>query len=124
MIDLSDCTLQPLQRNGELVLYRAVRVDSASNTSPRLLVLAPAPAYASPATLARLEREYSLAAELDRRWAARPIALGPHQGRTVLALEDPGGAPLSRLLGKPMELGAFLHLAIGLARAVAGVHAA
>jgi hypothetical protein len=37
-----------------------------------------------------------------------------HQGRTVLVLEDPGGEPLTRLL-KPMEPGAFLQLAIGLA---------
>jgi len=70
-----------------------------------MLLLAPAQDYASPATLARLEHEYSLAGELDPRWAARPVTLGRHEGRTVLALEDPGGEPRSRLLGKPMELG-------------------
>src|SRR5262249_42619252 len=37
--------------------------------------------------------------------------------------EDPGGEPLSRLLGTPMELDAFLHLAIGLVRAIGGLHA-
>ena len=89
-----------------------------------MLLLAPARDYASPATLARLEHEYSLAAELDPRWAARPVALGRHQGRTVLALEDPGGVPLARLLGKPIDPVAFLQLAISLACAVEGVHAA
>src|SRR5206468_11943357 len=89
MIDFSDCTLEPLQRDGELVLDRGAHARSASDVGPRMLLLAPARDYASPATLARLEHEYSLAAELDPRWAARPVALGRHQGRTVLALEDP-----------------------------------
>src|SRR5262249_47010095 len=124
MVDFSGCKLEPLQRDGELVLYRDVRAASAGNLPPRMLVLAPAHEYASPATLARLEHEYSLAAALGRRGAAHPIGLGRHQGRTVLALEDPGGEPLSRLLGKPMGLGLFLDLAIGLARAVGRLHAA
>ena len=124
MIDFSDCTLEPLQRDGELVLYRGAHARSASDVGPRMLLLAPARDYASPATLARLEHEYSLAAELDPRWAARPVALGRHQGRTVLALEDPGGVPLARLLGKPIDPVAFLQLAISLACAVEGVHAA
>src|SRR5262245_1051521 len=89
-----------------------------------MLLLAPAQDYVSPVTLARLEHEYSLAGELDPRWAARPITLGRHDGRIVLALEDPGGEPLSRLFGKPIELSAFLNLAIGLLRAVGGLHAA
>src|SRR5215813_13597744 len=116
--DFSDCTLEPLQRDSEFVLYRDVRAH------PGMLLRAPAQDYASPVTLARLEHEYSLSGDLDPRWAARPVTLGRHEGRTVLALEDPGGEPLSRSLGKPMELGAFLHLAIGLARAVGGLHAA
>src|SRR5438552_2625895 len=124
MIDFSDCTLEPLQRDGELVLYRGAHARSASDVGPRMLLLAPARDYASPATLGRLEHEYSLAAELDPRWAARPVALGRHQGRTVLALEDPGGVPLARLLGKPIDPVAFLQLAISLACAVEGVHAA
>src|SRR5207247_4038327 len=85
-------------------------------------VAAPAGDYSPPKTLARLEHEYSLAAELDPQWAVRPLALARHQGRTVLMLDDPGGEPLDRLLGKPMELGAFLRLAIGIAHAVGRVH--
>jgi len=52
------------------------------------------------------------------------MQLGRHHGRTVLVLEDPGGDPLLQLLGEPMEIGVFLPLVIGLARAVGGVHAA
>jgi hypothetical protein len=40
----------------------------------------------------------------------------------VLVLEDPGGELLDRLLGKPMELGRFLRLAVNLAAALGKLH--
>ena len=40
------------------------------------------------------------------------------RGRTMLVLEDPGGEPLDRLLGAPMETGRFLRLAIGIVTAL------
>jgi len=40
----------------------------------------------------------------------------------MLVLTDPGGEPLDRLLGRPMELTRFLHLAIGLAAAIGRLH--
>jgi len=40
----------------------------------------------------------------------------------VLVLEDPGGEPLERLVGRPMELRQFLRLAIGLSAALGRVH--
>jgi predicted ATPase/signal transduction histidine kinase/ActR/RegA family two-component response regulator len=40
----------------------------------------------------------------------------------VLVLEDPGGEPLERLVGSPMELGQFLRLATGLSAALCRVH--
>src|SRR5215475_3351455 len=124
MIDLSDCTLEPLHEDGELILYRAVHASPADGVPLSVLVVGPASEYVSPATLARLEHEYALAAELDPRWAVRPVGLDRYRGRAVLVLEDPGGEPLGRLLGEPMELGAFLRLAIGLARAIGSLHAA
>jgi hypothetical protein len=36
---------------------------------------------ASPESLRRLEHEYSLAAELDPKWATRPLALTRHEGQ-------------------------------------------
>jgi hypothetical protein len=45
----------------------------------------------SPQGLRWLEHEYSLAAELKPEWAARPLALTRHEGRTILVLTDPGG---------------------------------
>ena len=120
-MDLSEYKLEPLNEDRERILYRGVHANPA-NALPRVLVVAPAGEYSSPKTLARLEHEYSLAAELDPQWAVRPLALARHQGRTVLMLDDPGGEPLDRLLGKPMEVGAFLRLAIGIAHAVGRVH--
>jgi hypothetical protein len=35
-----------------------------------------------------------------------------HLDRTVLELEDPGGAPLDQLLGYPLDLALLLRLAV------------
>ncbi len=70
--------------------------------------------------------EYSLAAELDPAWAAKPLAITRHEGRMILLLKDPGGQPLDRILerdqGQPLDLTRFLSTAIGLARTLAQVH--
>jgi predicted ATPase/signal transduction histidine kinase len=124
MIDLLDCTLEPLHEDGELILYRAVHANPGDGVVPGVLIVGPAGEYASPAVLARLEHEYALAAELDARWAVRPLGLARYRGCPVLVLEDPGGEPLARLLGTPLEVGAFLRLAISIARAVGNLHAA
>src|SRR5467141_4145600 len=40
----------------------------------------------------------------------------------ALALKDPGGAPLDRLLGRPLDISQFLRIAIPLAGALRRVH--
>ena len=90
-------------------------------TSP-LLAVAPTSAQPSPRTLARLQHAYALREELDPAWAARPSRLEPRNGRLTLLIEDPGGEPLLKLLGRPWEIGSFLRLAIGVATALAQVH--
>src|SRR5262252_10494460 len=124
MSDLLDCTLEPLHEDGELILYRAVHASPGNGVARSVLVVGPAGDYVSPATLARLEHEYSMAGELAPRWAIRRVGLNRYRGRAVLVLEDPGGEPLDRLVGLPMEVGAFLRLAISVARAVGSLHAA
>ena len=101
MMDLSKYKLEPLTRDGGRIMYRGVHASPA-DALPRVLVVAPAGEYSSPETLARLEHEYSLAAELVPQWAVRPLALVRQQGCTVLVLEDPGAEPLDRLLGTLM----------------------
>ena len=87
-----------------------------------MLVVLPAAERPLPATLERLAHEYALRDELDAAWAARPLALLREGGRTALLLEDPGGEPLERLIGAPMEAGRFLRLAIGIAAALGKAH--
>jgi PAS domain S-box-containing protein len=70
--------------------------------------------------------EYSFATELDPAWAAKPLAITRHEGRTILVLKDPGGQPLDRILerdqGQPLDLTRFLSTAIGLAKTLGQVH--
>jgi hypothetical protein len=71
----------------------------------------------SPQSLRQLEHEYSLVADLDPAWAARPLEITRREGRTMLVLKDPGGDPLDRVLarthGQPLELTRSLRIAIG-----------
>jgi PAS domain S-box-containing protein len=121
-MDLSEYVLEPIHTDDALVLYRGPhRATTGSNRS--ILVLKPVSDRPAPGTIERLEHEYSLARELDPAFAARPIALTDYQGRTALVLEDPGGEPLDRLLGKPLEMGQFLRIAVGLSAALAQLHA-
>src|SRR5207244_8598095 len=75
-----------------------------------------------PAIVDRLAHEYALKDDLDGAWAVRPLELVRERGRTMLVFEDPGGEPLARALGVPMEMGAFLRVAVGIAAALGNVH--
>jgi PAS domain S-box-containing protein len=87
-----------------------------------VLAVSPAGEHPKPATIDRLAHEYELKDELDVPWAARPLELGRHRGRIMLMLEDPGGEPLARLLGVPLEVGRFLRLAVAIAAALSQMH--
>jgi PAS domain S-box-containing protein len=95
---------------------------SAKEELSSILVLTPVLAQPDPETIKRLEHESSFLGELDSECAVRPIALTRHGDRTVLVLEDPGGEPLDRFLGQPMEPGRFLRLAISLAAGLSKLH--
>src|SRR3954452_24364346 len=122
MAAISEYVLEPIRNSAEFTLYRA---RQHGNPSP-LLVLAPAAEQPLPQSLRRLEHEYSLAAELEPAWAARPLALTRHEGRTMLVLADPGGDPLDHVLEKesrqPLEVTRVLSIAINLAEALGHAH--
>src|SRR5882757_9268460 len=122
VLELADGTRERLREDDEFVLYRNRCRSSINGLLHSTLVVAPIREHTAPRSLRRLEHEYSLRAELDPAWAVRPLALSAHQGRSVLVLEDPGGEPLDRLVGTPMELRPFLRLAIGLSAALGRVH--
>src|SRR6266849_5740280 len=107
--------LEPLRENADFTLYRGRQHGNPSS----VLAIALSTEQPSSQTLRRLEHEYSLAAELDSAWAARPLALTRYEGRTILVLKDPGGEPLDRVLerdqAQPLDLTRVLRIAIGLA---------
>src|SRR5437879_3683832 len=88
-----------LRADGDLVLSRSATDDGRSS----VLKVTTAAERPVPGSLARLEHEHALRNELDPAWAARPLTLLSDHGQTTLLLEDPGGEPLARLLGHPME---------------------
>src|ERR1700745_88618 len=106
--------LVPLREGADFTLYRGREHGNRSS----VLAIAPSAEQPLPETLRRLEPKYSLAAKLDPAWAAKPLALAQHEGRTILLLNDPGGEPLDGILeqdpGQPLELTRFLRIAIGL----------
>ena len=110
-----DFLLDAIREGAAFTLYRA---REHGNPSP-ILVVAPTAEQPLPQSLRRLEHEYSLAAELEPAWAAKPLALTRHEGRTILVLTDPGGEPLDRILQRdweqPLDPARLLPLAINLA---------
>ena len=118
----SGYVLESLLEGADFTLYRGRQNGNPSS----ILAVAPATEQPSPRILRRLEHEYSLAAELDPAWAAKPLALTRHEGRITLILADPGGEPLDRVLERhqeqPLDLTRFLRIAIGLAAALGQVH--
>jgi hypothetical protein len=99
VIELSRYVFEPVREDGELALCRG-RDGGEPHT---ILLVAPVSEYPALGILERLDHEYALRDELDSDWAARPLTLARREGRTTLVLEDPGGEPLDRLLGRPMD---------------------
>jgi len=111
--------LEVLTQSGEQILRRGWRADGGGSAA---LAVFPAAEHPAPAYLERLASEYALKDELDSTWAVRPLEPVREPGRVVLVLEDPGGEPLDRWLGAPMEIESFLRLAANIAAVLGKVH--
>ncbi|HUB11978.1 MAG TPA: AAA family ATPase [Acetobacteraceae bacterium] len=118
-----DQSLDVLWSDGERVLVSGSRLGAEGERRPVLTVRLAAD-RPSPLALERLAHEYEIRNELDSAWAARPLEFAREDGRAMLVLEHQGGELLARLLGGPMETGAFLHLAIGITTALGKAHQA
>lgn len=116
--ELSRYTFESLRAEEEFNLYRG----RAAGELPPILVVAPVSERPEPRTIKRLEQEYSLLQGLDLDCVPRPLEFTQYKARTMLVLADPGGEPLARLLGQPMELDRFLPLAINLSVALGKLH--
>jgi hypothetical protein len=121
-MELSDYMPETLRQDGEFILSRGRQRRPGEAGPPTILLVTPRAERPAPASLRKLEQEYALRAELDPGWAAQPLALVAHQGRTMLVLADPGGEPLDRRLGSPLELTPFLRLAVSLSAALGRLH--
>jgi PAS domain S-box-containing protein len=115
-MELSKYEFRTLGRN-QLALLRG-----AGDNLPPILLAAPATREPSPGLLRQLEHEYALRSELDTAHTTRPLALAEYDNRIALVLADPGGVLLDSLLGRPLEIGLFLRIAISLAAAVGRMH--
>src|SRR5277367_4680522 len=116
-----DESFKVLSEDGEPIFCRGSRLGADGSRRTVLAVLV-APGQSPPSILDRLSHEYGLKDELDGAWAVRPLELLREHGRTMLVLEDPGGEPLARLLGAPMEVERFLRLALGIVTALGKAH--
>ncbi|WP_321963363.1 AAA family ATPase [Paraburkholderia sp. J7] len=105
--------------DGERIFWREPSTTLAGQDVLHARLAAEQP---SPASLERLAREFGLRDELDGEWAVRPQRLVREGGQALLSFDDPGGEPLARLLGAPLETGYFLELAIGIAAALGKLH--
>ncbi|WP_082077187.1 AAA family ATPase [Bradyrhizobium sp. LTSPM299] len=114
-------TVQALSQEGDGLLRRIQLPATDGHPSTSVTVLA-ASERPTPNGLNRLAREYELTEYLDRSWALQPLELVRENGQTTLILEDPGGELLSQLLGTPMVIERFLHLAIGITAAIGKMH--
>ena len=113
--------LKPLSVDGERVICRGWR-DNIDGAGSAVLAVLSASEHPTPGFVDRLAHEYGLKDELPGRSVAHPLALVRQHGRTVLLLADPGGEPLGRLVGRPMEIGRFLRLAAGISAALRQLH--
>jgi predicted ATPase/signal transduction histidine kinase/tRNA A-37 threonylcarbamoyl transferase component Bud32 len=100
------------------LLYRAIREPDHR----RVLLKVVDPEQHDPHVVERLHRELEIGRALDVAGVVRPVGMDVYQGEPALVLEDFSGPTLEQLIGPPMEVGRFLELAIGVARAVADVH--
>jgi PAS domain S-box-containing protein len=122
IIDGGNTVLDLAWEDGDQVILRGRRTGAGGEPHAILAVI-PAAEHPTPPSLDRLVHEYGLRDELDRSWAARPLELVREHARTVLVREDPGGEPLPRALGAPMNVESFLRRALGITKALDNVHA-
>ncbi len=115
---MHDGVRQTIRDDGNFVLSR--RQERAASR----LTLSVAARHSPPgAAVRRLRHEYALRNELDPAWAVRPIEfLEEDEGRPAVMFDDPGGELLSELVRQPLEVTAFLRVAIGAASAVGRAH--
>jgi predicted ATPase/GAF domain-containing protein/HPt (histidine-containing phosphotransfer) domain-containing protein len=111
---------ETLNESGELALYRGHHEDEQASSA---LMIGATVERPLPSSFLPLENEYALRDQLDIEFVVQPLTLLHSAGQSVLVLNDPGGEPLERSLGMPMDVRQFLHHAIQLTVILGRVHA-
>src|SRR5262245_12344365 len=113
---------QDLWEDGDRRFYKIWRESTDGMRHPYLAVL-PATDPPTRGCLRRLEHEYELKDHFDAGWALRPLELVRGRGATALVLAYQDGQPLERMIARPIEVAAFLRIAIAMAAALVRLHA-
>jgi PAS domain S-box-containing protein len=113
--------LEVLWEDTDRVFCRLSRDDSEGESHVFMPSLSGAE-HPTHESISRLAHEYELKDYLDCAWALRPQKFVRDRGRAMLVVEYKGGEPLDRLIGKPMEIGSFLRLAVSLTTALGQLH--
>ena len=116
-----DGALQVLWEDGDRVFCRTWR-EGAEGRRQEFLAVTCAGEQPTPGSIHRLTHEYGLKDHLGAAWALRPLDLLHQRGQAILLLEPARGEPLDRLIGRPMEVGRFLRLAVALSSALGQLH--
>jgi predicted ATPase/signal transduction histidine kinase len=98
------------------------RLRRASRDADGLPVLVLTPAHARSASVARLEHEFTLRADLDPAWSAQPLALVRGHDGAALVLSDAGFAPLAPVPGQALAPAVFFRAAAAIAQALEQLH--
>ncbi len=110
-----------LWEDGDRVFCRTWR-EGAEGRRQEFVAITCAGEQPTPASINRLTHEYGLKDHLDAAWALRPLDLVYERGQAILLLEPTQGEPLDHLIGRPMEVGRFLRLAVALSATLGGLH--
>ena len=113
--------LQVLWEDGERVFCRTWRKDAAGRPQEFSAVICTGERPSADG-ISRLRHEYGLKDHLESAWALQPVDLVHERGQPMLLLEPTRGQPLERLIGRPMEVGRFLRLAVALSAALGQLH--
>ncbi|RFU49029.1 ATP-binding sensor histidine kinase [Paraburkholderia sp. DHOC27] len=115
-----DKNVHILWDDGERILGRGQR-PTGSGPRPALFVWSsnehPSVAYTD-----RLNHEFELRTELGSDWAIPPLERVREGGHATLVFDDPGGAPLARMLDSRIEMSRFLDIATSIAAAIHQLH--
>jgi len=103
-------------------VFCSLRRDDAEGETHAFIPITSAAEHPTLESASRLTHEYELQRYLDSAWALRPLELVRERGQTILVVDYTGGEPLDRLVGQPMEIGAFLRIAAALSGAVGQLH--